>query len=284
LNSTKSNNQQKQEQQNPLDLINAKWSVEQRFYNETKPNPISIYDIEKHQTRTVHKPWARFKPIEQIGYEKFYTRIIDPSTGKPYEQRDSKGTEVLQPDGLGPVRHYVRMIIRYKDYNEKEYLLTSGSVYGFSSLGECVSYHVHRPESYLKTIFDSRKNFVNKTQSFSEVTTGVLSAQEIYTLPFSQENLDQIISENIVTKNTPQVYLDKIRIRGHIEVSNPCSFVVKNSEEPHAVEGKTWQEKLERFRNLDFDTLFKWNYLKKEEEEDENKGSKNNTSSVYNKI
>jgi len=76
----------------------------------------------------------------RIGWELFYSKIIDPATGKPYERRDSKDAEVQQPaDGLGLVRHYVRMIIRYKDYNEKEYILTSGNVYGFSSLGECIS-------------------------------------------------------------------------------------------------------------------------------------------------
>lgn len=258
-----------------LDIVNTKWAVEQRYFDETKPAPIEIYSLEKHRSQKVQKPWPRFKPVEQIGWEKFYTRIIDPVTGKPYEQRDSKGTEVQQPDGLGPVRHYVRMIIRYKDYNEKEYLLTSGNAYGFSSLGECVSYPIHRPESYTKTLFDSRKSFDNKTQSFSEVTTGILSAQNIYTLPFSVEVLDSIIEENIVTKNTPQVYLDKIRIRGKIEISNPCSFVVQNdNKEAHAVEGKTWQERLSRFRNLSFDELFEWKYLK-EKKEDNN--SVNNT-------
>ncbi|HJT85002.1 MAG TPA: hypothetical protein VJ697_11005 [Nitrososphaeraceae archaeon] len=261
---------QNQEQQNILESINAKWSIEQKFFNETKPIAISIYDMEKHQSRTVHRTWPRQKPIEQIGWENFLIRILDPATGKPYEQLDKKGTEVKQPDGLGPVRSFARTIIRYRDYDEKEYILTNTNVYGFSSLGECVSYHVHRPESYLKTIFDSRKSFDNKTQSFSEVTTGILSAQEIYTLLFSKENLDQIISENIITKNTPQVYLDKIRIKGRIEISNPCSFVMKNSEEAHAVEGKTWQERLERFRNLDFDTLFEWKYLKEKKEDDAN--------------
>jgi hypothetical protein len=53
---------------------------------------------------------------------------------------------------------------------------------------------------------------------------------------------------------------------------------MKNSEESHAVEGKTWQERLERFRNLSFYDLYEFKYLKKE---DENKGSKNNSSSVY---
>ncbi|HJT85593.1 MAG TPA: hypothetical protein VJ697_14015 [Nitrososphaeraceae archaeon] len=61
-----SNNQQ-QEQQSPLDFISAKWTIEQKFYNETKPNPTSIYDLEKHRTRTENRPWPRQKPIEQLG-------------------------------------------------------------------------------------------------------------------------------------------------------------------------------------------------------------------------
>ena len=94
-----------------------------------------------------------------------------------------------------------------------------------------------------------------KHKSFCEVTTGNLSVKEVYTFPISHENRDQIISENILTKNTPQVYLDKIRVKGRIGISNLYNFVVKNSQEAHAVEGRTWQERLERFRNLSFDEL-----------------------------
>ena len=160
-----SNNTQSQEQQYLLDMINTKWAVEERFYKQTKPAPTVFYDLEKHRSRTEYLPWPRFKPISQIGWERFYSKIIDPATQKPYEQRDSKDAEVQQPaDGLGPVRHYVRMIILYKVYNEKEYILTSGNVYEFSSLGECTSYNVYRLESYTKTLFDSRKNFDNKTK------------------------------------------------------------------------------------------------------------------------
>jgi hypothetical protein len=63
------------------------------------------------------------------------------------------------------------------------------------------------------------------------------------------------------------VYLDKNRVTGRIEISNTCNFVVKNPQEAHAVEGKTWQERLEKFRNLSFDELFEWNYLKEKEDE-----------------
>jgi hypothetical protein len=279
--STSSNNNSNTNDQNQiLELVNAKWAIEEKYFKETKPIPTTFYDLEKHRSRTENRPWPRFKPVEQLGWEKFYSRIIDPISRKPYEQLDKKGREIEQPDSKGPVRHFVRMIIRYKDYNENEYILTSGSVFGFSSLGETLSYPLHKPESYQKTIFDSRRKYDDKTQSFSEVTTSVLSAQEIHTLPFTKENLDQMLEENIITKTTPQVYLDKIRVKGRIEISNPCSFVIKNYDgEAHTVEGKTWQERLDRFRNLSWDELYKWEYLKKEDKpEDSDKGPANNSS------
>jgi hypothetical protein len=62
--------------------------------------------------------------------------------------------------------------------------------------------------------------------------------------------------------------LDKIRVKGRIEISNLCNFVVQNfNKESHAVEGKTYQERLERFRNFSFEELFEWKYLKKEDED-----------------
>ena len=70
--------------------------------------PSEIYNLEKKRSTIVRRPYPRIKPIEQLGWEKFYTKIIDPVTGKPYEELDSKGREVEQPDGLGPIRHYVR--------------------------------------------------------------------------------------------------------------------------------------------------------------------------------
>ncbi|HJT85594.1 MAG TPA: hypothetical protein VJ697_14020 [Nitrososphaeraceae archaeon] len=75
--------------------------------------------------------------------------------------------------------------------------------------------------------------------------------------------------------------MDKIRVKGRIEISNPCNFVVQIfNKESHAVEGRTYQERLERFRNLSFEELFEWKYLKKEE--DSNKDSINNKNpSVY---
>ena len=247
--------------------------------------PSKVYNLEKKRSTIVRNPYPRIKPIAQLGWEQFLVKIINPSTGKPYEQLDSKGREVEQPDGLGPIRHFVRTVIRFRDFNDKEYILTSGSVYGFNSFGEVVSCHIHRPESFIKTLFSSRRKYDENTQSFSDITTGIMNGKEVYTLPFNETNLDSIISNNIVNKNTPAAYIEKITERGRIELSNPCSFVVQNfNKEPRAVEGKTYEERLDRFRNLSWDTLFEFKYLKEEDGNNNNKNNKgptNNTSSVY---
>ena len=123
---------------------------------------VEAYNSESKRTTLVRNPYSRIKPIEHIGWEKFYTRIIDPVTGKPYEELGTKGREIEQLDGLGPIRHYVSMIIRYRDLM-KEYYLTLGTIYGFNSFGKVVDYYVHKPESFTKTSFDSRENIIKKT-------------------------------------------------------------------------------------------------------------------------
>ena len=273
--STNSNNNQ----QLSLDLINEKWAIEEKYYKDTLMAPVEVYNLEKKRSTLVRSPYPRMKPIEQLGWEKFYTKIIDPVTSKPYEELDNKGRETIQSDGLSPIRHYVRTIIRYRAFDDREYLLTLGTVYGFNSFGKVVDYYVLKPECFTKTTFDSRRKYNDKDQTFSEVTTGIIDSKEIYTLPFNQENLDFLISNNIVNKDTPSAYIDKMTLRGQIEISNPCSFVVKNyHNEARAVEGKTFQERLARFRDLCFDELFEFKYLKPK---DDNKSSTNNSHSVY---
>ena len=269
-NNNSSNNQS-------LELINEKWALEEKYFKDTLMAPVEIYNLEKKRSTFVRSPYPRIKPIEQLGWEKFYTKIIDPVTGKPYEELDNKGRETIQSDGLGPIRHYVRTIIRYRAFDDREYLLTLGTVYGFNSFGKVIDYYVHRPESFTKTSFDSRRKYNEKDQTFSEVTTGIIGSKEIYTLPFNEDNLDSLISNNTVNKNTPSAYIEKMTLIGQIEISNPCNFVVKSyNGESRAVEGKTFQERLQRFRDLSFDELFEFKYLKPKEDHNNNT-SVNNT-------
>ena len=115
----------------------------------------------------------------------------------------------------------------------------------------------------------------------SEVTTGPIVFKEIYTLPFTSENVDSLISNNTVNKSTQSSYIEKMTLRSSIEISNPCNFVVKNysNGEPRAVEGKTYQERLERFRNLSFEQLFEFKYLNSKQEDNNNNST--NSPSVY---
>jgi hypothetical protein len=80
-NNNSSSNNINNNQNQILELVNAKWSIEEKYFKETKPIPTTFYDLEKHRSRIENRPWPRFKPVEQLGWEKFYSRIIDPTTG-----------------------------------------------------------------------------------------------------------------------------------------------------------------------------------------------------------
>jgi hypothetical protein len=288
-NSTSSNNNNNDQNQ-VLELVNAKWALEEKYYKETLMKPIEVYNQETKHTRLVRQSWPRSKPVEQVVWEKFYTKLIDPETGLPYEQKDTKDREVLQPDGLGPIRHYITSLIRYRDYNNKEYTLTQGSVFGFDHAGDLISHHINKPESLTQTLFDTKRKYDPKQEAFSTVTTSIIGVKQIYTYLFSKENIDSIIKYNVINENTPKVYTDKMAMRGTFDFNDPVSFVAKShkNNEAHAVEGKTFQEKLDRFKSLSFEELFEWKYLKEnnkdkpaaaeDKEDDNNKGSTNSSS------
>jgi hypothetical protein len=261
-NSNNSNQNQQQLQQQPLEFINNKWELEEKCFTETLMPPVKEFNHETKRTKIVRKPYPRIRPVEQRAYESFYSRIIDPQTGKPYEQRGPDGSIIKQPDNLGPVRHYVWTVIRQKGYDGNEYLLTLGNLYGFNSFGDLVSYYVHKPESYNKTLFDTQRRYDQKSERLIEVTTSPISQQEIFTLPFNEENLNFLVSNKTINKTTPLIYRLKNNRRGNITISKPCSFVVKETTgEARIIEGSSFEEKLQLFKTAPFDYLFKFEYL-----------------------
>ena len=157
-NNYNSNNNNNQQQQS-IDFINEKWALEEKCFTDTLMPPVKVQDRETKRSRWVRKPWPRIKPIEQRGFESFYSKIIDPATGKSYEQRDSSGNVIKQSDELSPLRHIVHTIVRLKSVDGNEYLYTLGHLHGFNSFGDHVSYYVHKPEMYNKTFFDSQRRY-----------------------------------------------------------------------------------------------------------------------------
>ena len=85
-NSKSSNSSNNNNQQQSIEFMNEKWALEEKCFTDTFMPPVKVQDRETKRTRWIRKPWPRIKPIEQRGFESFYSKIIDPATGKPYEQ------------------------------------------------------------------------------------------------------------------------------------------------------------------------------------------------------
>jgi hypothetical protein len=262
--SSKNNNnnqqQRKQQQQSAIELVNTKWELEEKCYSETLMPPSDQYNRETKRTQTVRKPFPRVKPVDQRGYELFYSKVINPENGKPYEERDSGGNIVKQPDGLGPIRHIVTTIVRVKNWDDNEYLYTLGTLYGFNSFGSLVSYYLHKPEVWTQTLFDKKRKYDQKSDRIIEITSDIMGIQDVYMIPFSAEAVDELYAKTIKT-NTPIIYKFKNKKRTS---SRPCNFIVRDERASGvsvAVEWSNIEKTLELFKTKSFEYLYNGDYI-----------------------
>ena len=57
--------------------------------------------MDSGETKVLKRPvWPRIPTVEQIGYERFFSRISDPTTGEFYPERDLQGN-VIEPLDCG---------------------------------------------------------------------------------------------------------------------------------------------------------------------------------------
>jgi hypothetical protein len=221
--------------------------------------PSNEYNKDTKRTERVRKHFPRIKPIAQRGFESFYSKIIDPGTGKPYEERDTSGSIVKQSDGLPPARHIVHLIVRVRSFDGKEYLYTLGNLHGFNSFGSPVSFYVHKLETWTKTLFDKQRRYDPKSERIIEVTTSPIGQQEIYMLPFSAEAVDQLFSKTI-KPNTSVYWIRNNRNKNPLK---PVNFVVRDKLTGVAIniEWSSLEKTLELFKTKSFEYLFDANYV-----------------------
>jgi len=184
------------------------------------------------------KPWPRAKTPYEISYDNFLAEVVDPSTGDYY----------VDEDGKIPTKYVVDMIIRLKLTDGSEVLLSQGNIVALDYFKDRKVFRVDKPEMHVKTLFDHEKKFDEKRR-IVRYTKGPNGSEEIYEMPFTQENLDKLWA---------------LKRDGNIQL------IVKDqlSGEPHALERKGLIRPSDvngaynLFRNSDFEYLYNFEYQK----------------------
>jgi hypothetical protein len=94
-------------------------------------------------------PYIRQKPPEQVPWDLFKEKTIDPKTQKYYTNGEGTG-KCLGKEGP---KRYVTTIIRMKASNGAEYLLSNSKIIGYNAFGDKVETSANLPEKYQKTSF-----------------------------------------------------------------------------------------------------------------------------------
>jgi hypothetical protein len=256
----KSQQQQNVNNINQVTQFTKRWEIEKKEWNSLPTNDIKIRNTESGEAKVIKRPrWPRIPPIDQIGYEKWFSRISDPITGEFYPERDLQGNIIEPSDGGPRARYIIHNIVRVKSYSGQEYLFSSGMLVGFSSLGSPVDYPIGRPETYMKTHWHKERDYNKNTGRMEEIIKSPSGQQEIYLLPFSAEAVEELFSHTI-KPDTPPVYL---RARNKFTFDKPCNFVVKEERQNTsiAVEWSNINKTKELFSNKSFSYLFNSEYI-----------------------
>lgn len=197
-------------------------------------------DIDQGQEGPI--TWPREKSAKESAYEIFLQDVLNPKTGEFYPQKDENGL-VVKDTGC---TYYITDIYRTRKATGEEYLFTKGIAYAFNSLGDPINHSISKPELWTKVIF-YKTEYNDKTKQMEKVLQGPSGAEEIYTLPFTKENLKPLYDRrqndllNLVVKDEPTGKA--------IQVKDVTGNITKSYE---------------IFRDNQFDYLFTAEYVPKE--------------------
>lgn len=162
-----------------------KWELERQCFKDAV-----VQDVQTGKQGR----WPRIKPVEQIVWEQFLEKIVDPESGHYYPKRDEDGKPVKTP-GVENPRYSVITITRYKNREGKEFLLSKGYWHAFDSLGDPVKRYVSYPELWKKTNFEYVKDWNPKKKAIEKQFKGIAGVEEVYTLEFNEHNLKQLFDK-----------------------------------------------------------------------------------------
>ena len=262
-NSNQTQQPKSQQQQNvninQVTQFTKRWEIEQQEWNTLPTKDIKVRNTESGEAKVIKRPsWPRIAPIEQIAYQKYFIRISDPISGEFYPERDLTGNIIEPSDGGPRARYIIQNIIRIRSYSGQEFLVSSGILVGFSSLGSPVYHHINRPETYIRTNWHKERDYNKKTGRMEETIKSPSGQQEIYLLPFSAEAVEELFSQTIKA-DTPPVYIRNNKFT----IDKPCNFVVKElrNNTSIAVEWSNINKTKELFSLKSFSYLYNSEYI-----------------------
>jgi hypothetical protein len=132
--------------------------------------------------KPVIKAWPHDKSTEQIDYENWLEKVVNPDTKEYYPARNKEGNPIK---GTG-AKHTITQIIRLKRKDGKEFLYSLGECLGYDALGNVVGLTCAKPEMWIKTLFNYERRYDERTNS--------TKVQTVYETPFNEKNLKELVS------------------------------------------------------------------------------------------
>jgi hypothetical protein len=140
--------------------------------------------------KPVIKAWPHDKSTEQIDYENWLEKVVNPDTKEYYPARNKEGNPIK---GTG-AKHTITQIIRLKRKDGKEFLYSLGECLGYDALGNVVGLTCAKPEMWIKTLFNYERRYDERTNSTKVQTVGTLGTEDVYETPFNEKNLKELVS------------------------------------------------------------------------------------------
>ena len=183
--------------------------------------------------------WPRLKNGSEIGYDNWLDKVINAETGEWFPKRDKDGNPVKNTGG----RYLVSVITRIK-VGKSEHLCSKGNLLGFDAAGDQVKLWIMYPEKWVRTLFNWKKTFNEKTMSLNRECQGPSGTEDVFELPFTPENVDKLFE--LTDKDNDNV-----------------QFVIKDlkTQESMEVKWSSVEESLKLFKDKSFEYLRNGDYI-----------------------
>jgi hypothetical protein len=184
--------------------------------------------------------WPRNKPPEQKEYEGWLADVVNPLTKEYYEFK-------LENGEIKKAQYKINCIVRLRQYDDSEKLVSKGNLIGYTALGDERSCPCYHPEVWKKTEFNHSTTVDPKNPNrLTTKTDGPKPIQEVYEMEWNEENLNKLLEQ---------------RENNHIElIVKEASSEKAVKVEPQATDKKT----IELFQKP-FDYLYSGGYVDEEQ-------------------